>query len=130
MSLDEVLPITVEPINPPNTMKLGIPTKVQLLIVNHQQTTNDPDKEMNIQIQLRSQHMSGVVICGSSYKNLGNIPSCGGSVVTTVCFVPLVAGLFRVQGCYVVDLISGMEIVQLPLFHVFVEKDNVAECCA
>jgi len=133
ISLDEVLPITVEPINPPTTMKLGIPTKVQLLVVNHQQeqpSQEQNDKDMNIQIQLRSQHMSGVVICGSSYKNLGSIPSCGGSVVTTVCFVPLVAGLFRVQGCYVVDLISGREIEQPPLFHVFVQKDNVVECCA
>lgn len=118
-SLDEVLPVTVEPIDPPSTMELGIPTQIQLLVVNH------TEKEMNLQLQLRPQHMSGVVVCGSSSTNLGLVQPSGGSSVVRVNLVPLVAGLFRVQGCWIVDLITGREIEQPPLFHVFVQKDYV-----
>ena len=38
-----------------------------------------------------------------------------------VRFVALVAGLFAVQGCYVVDLFTGMELQQPALFDVFVK---------
>mmetsp|Transcript_36819 Transcript_36819/g.44386 ORF Transcript_36819/g.44386 Transcript_36819/m.44386 type:complete len:495 (+) Transcript_36819:156-1640(+) len=115
-ALGEALPVTVEPIDPPSLMKLAVPQEVQLLIVNHS------DKPMHLQLQMRLNHMSGVVVCGPSFKNLGNVSSAGGSCVVGVRLVALVAGLFRAQGCVIVDLSSGREIAQPPLFSVFVEK--------
>lgn len=114
--LDEVLPVTVEPIDPPSKMVLAMPQEVQLLIVNHS------DQAMNLQLQMRLPHMSGVVVCGPSFKNLGEVSPSGGSRVMGIRLVALVAGLFRAQGCCIVDLTSGMEIPQPPLFNVFVEK--------
>eukprot|EP00579_Thalassiosira_antarctica_P028938 CAMPEP_0202002526 /NCGR_PEP_ID=MMETSP0905-20130828/8338_1 /ASSEMBLY_ACC=CAM_ASM_000554 /TAXON_ID=420261 /ORGANISM="Thalassiosira antarctica, Strain CCMP982" /LENGTH=462 /DNA_ID=CAMNT_0048559443 /DNA_START=95 /DNA_END=1480 /DNA_ORIENTATION=+ len=103
-SLDETLPVTVEPIDPPSTMELSVPEKVSLLIVNHS------SQPMNLQIQMRLSDMTGVVICGSSFVGLGEIPPSGGSCTIDVRLVALVAGLFSVQGCYIVDLSSGMEL--------------------
>lgn len=114
--LDEILPVTVEPIDPPTTMKLAEPQEVQLLIVNHS------DKAMDLQLQMRLSQMSGVVVCGPSFKNLGEVSPSGGSCVMGIRLVALVAGLFRAQGCCIVDLTSGKEIPQPPLFSVFVEK--------
>mmetsp|Transcript_314 Transcript_314/g.414 ORF Transcript_314/g.414 Transcript_314/m.414 type:complete len:426 (-) Transcript_314:43-1320(-) len=115
-SLDELLPVTVEPIDPPTSMELAVSREVQLLIVNHS------EKAMNLQLQMRLPQMSGVVICGSSFKNLGEVPPSGGSCVVSIRLVALVAGLFRAQGCCIVDLTSGREMPQPPLFNVFVEK--------
>lgn len=115
-SLDELLPVTVEPIDPPTLMDLAVPQEVQLLVVNHS------SRSMNLQLQMRLPQMSGVVVCGPSFKNLGEVPPSGGSSVVGVRLVALVAGLFRVQGCCVVDLTSGREIAQPALFNVFVEK--------
>jgi len=105
-SLDDTLPVTVEPIDPPSTMELSVPEQVPLLIVNH---SNRP---MNLQLQLRLSEMTGVVVCGPSYISLGELPPSGGSCTMDVRFVALVAGLFAVQGCYIVDLLSGMELQQ------------------
>jgi hypothetical protein len=114
-SLDDTLPVTVEPIDPPSTMELSVPEQVPLLIVNH---SNRP---MNLQLQLRLSEMTGVVVCGPSYISLGELPPSGGSCTMDVRFVALVAGLFAVQGCYIVDLLSGMELQQPALFDVFVK---------
>ena len=114
-SLDETLPVTVEPIEPPSTMQLSIPEKVSLLIVNHS------SQPMNLQIQLRLSEMTGVVVCGPSFVNLGDVPPSGGSCTIDLRLVALVAGLFSVQGCYIVDLNSGMEMKQPALFDVFVK---------
>ena len=106
-SLDENLPVTVEPIaEPPSTMKLGVPEKVSLLIVNHS------SKAMNLQLQMRLSEMTGVVVCGPSFISLGGLPPSGGSCTIDVRLVALVAGLFSVKGCYIVDLSSGMELCQ------------------
>lgn len=116
--LDEMLPVTVEPIEPPTTMKLSVPQKVSLLVVNHSQ------KPMSLQLQMRLPNMNGVVICGPSFITLGEIPPSGGSCTIDVNFIALVAGLFSVQGCYIVDMTTGMEIQQPALFNVFVELSN------
>jgi hypothetical protein len=113
-NLDDILPVTVEPIDPPSTMELSVPIQVPLLIVNH---SNRP---MNLQLQLRLSDMSGVVVCGPSYISLGEVPPSGGSCTMDVRFVALVAGFFSIQGCYVVDLSTGMELQQPALFNVFV----------
>ncbi|KAL7482518.1 hypothetical protein ACHAW6_008193 [Cyclotella cf. meneghiniana] len=117
-TLDELLPVTVEPIDPPSRMKLSVPKSVALLIVNHS------SRPMSLQLQMRLPNMNGVVICGPSFITLGELPPSGGSCTIDVNFVALVAGLFSVQGCYVVDMTTGMEIQQPALFNVFVELPN------
>ena len=114
-SLDETLPVTVEPITPPSTMKLSSPEKISLLIVNHS------SQSMNLQIQFRLSEMNGVVICGPSFISVGEVPSMGGSCTIDLRLVALVGGLFSVKGCYIVDLLSGKELKQPPLFDVFVK---------
>jgi hypothetical protein len=117
-SLDELLPVTVEPIDPPSKMKLSVPQKVSLLVVNHS------TRPMSLQLQMRLPNMNGVVICGPSFITLGEIPPSGGSCTIDVNLIALVAGLFSVQGCYIVDMTNGMEIQQPALFNVFVELPN------
>lgn len=120
-NLDELLPITVEPLEPPSTMTLATPQEVKFLIVNHS------TKAMDLQLQFRLNHMSGVAVCGKSFKNLGEVPPNGGSVVETMRILPLVGGLLRVQGCCIVDLTSGKEVPQPPLFNVFVDPTMVEQ---
>ena len=109
------LPVTVEPIDPPSRLKLNVPEEVQFLVVNHSV------QPMNLQFQLRLNQMSGLVVCGPSFRSLGEIPPNGGSTVVEARLLSLAAGLVQVQGCVVVDLVSGREIHQPPLFHVLVE---------
>lgn len=116
-SLTQLLPVTVEPIDPPSRMQMSIPKEVQFLVVNHS------EKPMTLQLQLHLSQMTGMAICGPSFKSLGEVKPHGGSTVIGVRFLALAAGLLRVQGCCVVDLASGSEIPQPPLFNVFVEKD-------
>lgn len=119
--LDTLLPVTVEPVDPPSTLKLAHPKEIHFLVVNHS------TKSMDLQLQFRLNHMSGIAVCGKSYKNLGEVAPNGASVVTCMRLLPLVGGLLRVQGCCVVDLRSGKEIPQPPLCNVFVEKDSVEQ---
>lgn len=120
-SLDKLLPVTVEPIDPPSQLELGKPVEIKLLVVNH---SSEP---MSLQLQMRLAQMSGVVVCGRSFKNLGEVPPSGGSSVVDIRVVALVTGLFFVQGCSVVDLTTGREVPQPPLFNVFVErKDSIS----
>jgi len=113
------LPVTVEPIDPPAKLSLNRPNEVQFLVVNHS------EHPMTLQLQFRLSQMTGLAVCGTSFKNLGEVPPNGGSTVAAVRFLPLAAGLLRVQGCSVVDLASGREMPQPPLFHVFVEKTSI-----
>ena len=112
------LPVTVEPIDPPSHMELNVPKEVQFLVVNHS------EHSMNLQFQLRLAQMAGLVVCGPSFRSLGEVSPKGGSTVVVARFLPLAAGLMRLQGCVVVDLVSGREIQQPPLFHVFVERPD------
>lgn len=114
--LDQILPVTVEPVDPPKTMKLAQPDAVQFLVVNHS------SKPMKLQFQFRLNQMSGVAVCGTSFKNLGEIDPNGGSIVVEAKLIALVAGLLRVQGCCILDLSTSQEIPQPPLFHVYVES--------
>jgi hypothetical protein len=117
-SLDRLLPVTVEPIDPPTSMALAIPQEVQFLVVNHS------SRPMSLQLQFRLNQMTGVAVCGQSFKNLGEVPPNGGSCIMGVRFVALVAGLLGVQGCYVVDLATAQEVPQPPLFSVFVQSEH------
>jgi hypothetical protein len=114
--LDQILPVTVETIDPPQTMRLAEPEAVQFLVVNHS------SKPMKLQFQFRLNQMSGVAVCGTSFKNLGEIAPNGGSTVVEAKLIALVAGLLRVQGCCILDQSTGQEIPQPPLFNVYVES--------
>jgi hypothetical protein len=116
-SLDILLPVTVEPIDPPTNMKLGTPVQVEFLVVNHS------PRHMTIQLQFRLEHMKGISVCGPSYKNIEEVTGNGGSTTVSVCFVALGAGLLQVRGCCIVDLVAGTEISQPPLFNVMVEPE-------
>ena len=111
-------PVTVEPIDPPARMQVGVPTEVEFYVVNHSPQT------MTLQIQFRLSYMSELAICGPSAISLGSVPGDGGSTAVAVKFLPLATGLLRAQGCWMVDLASNKEIAQPPLFHVFVEEND------
>lgn len=121
-SLSDQLSVTVEPIDPPARTPLNVPVSVQFLVVNH---SNHP---LTLQLQFALSHMDqGLVVTGPSFQNLGEVKSSGGSTVALVHFLPLQAGLHRVEGCTVVDLASGREVLQPPLFTVFVENEGIAQ---
>lgn len=115
-TLDKLLPITVEPIDPPNHMQLSVPQEIRFLVVNHSSSS------MTIQLQFHLDHMKGLAICGPSFKNLEDVPGAGGSTTVTMRFIALEAGLLCLSGCCIVDLASGREVPQPPLFNVLVEK--------
>ena len=116
-SLENVLPVTVEPIDPPKRLHVGVPQPVQFLVVNHS------NKDMALQLQFQFEHMgTELMVCGPSYINLGDIPGSGGSASATVRFLSLCAGLHRVQGCCIVDLNTEQRVPQPPLFSVLVEE--------
>lgn len=112
--LGDLFPVTVDPIDPPSTLSLGKPQPVSLRVVNH---TSSP---LDLQFQMRLSQQAGVVVCGTSFKNLGDIGSNGGSAVVTVKILGLVAGVFSLQGCFLVDVNSGREFPIPPLFNMLV----------
>ncbi len=119
-SLDQLLPVTVEPINPPSRMELGVPCKIQFLIINHS------DREMALQLQFHLEEMKGIAVCGSSFKNLLEVQGRGGSTSTLLSFVPLACGHLQIDGCKIVDLTRGVSFPQPPLCEVIVQapQDN------
>jgi hypothetical protein len=120
VTLDDIFPVTVDPIDPPTQMTLGTSYSATLCIINHS------DVSLNLQLQFRLPDMFGVVISGKSFINVGEVGGYGGSSVTQVQLVPLMSGLCQVTGCYVVDLNSGKEIGMPPLFDVFVQCKNTS----
>lgn len=106
-------PITVEPINPPQKLVLNAPQKVQFLVVNHS------EQVMSIQWQLRSS-----LACGRHFQSLGELAPRGGSTVVTGRLLARDTGLIDVDGCVIVDLITGQEWPQPTLFQVFVEDET------
>jgi hypothetical protein len=116
-SLDELLPVTVEPIDPPKNVKLGEPFHVQFLVVNHS------ERYITIQLQFRLEHMDGLSVCGPSFKNLDDVPGNGGNVTVSIRFMALSAGLLKLCGCCVADLASGEIIPQPPLFSTLVSSE-------
>lgn len=132
-SLANQYPITIEPIEPPSTMKLHTPQTISFLIVNH------TEQNVSIQVQFRhhnanmvsssssaSSSMSitpSLQVCGNhSYYNIEDIPGNGGSkMISHIQFMPLyTTGLCTLMGCIIMDLITGQEIIQPPLFTTYV----------
>lgn len=109
-SLDQLLPVTVEPIDPPKKVKFGMPFHVQFLVVNHSESY------MTIQLQFRLDHMKGLSVCGPSFKNLDEVAGNGGNATVSIRFIALNGGLLKLSGCCVADLASGETIPQPPLF--------------
>jgi len=116
VTLDEIFPVTVEPISPPSEIEIGQPFDIHVLIVNHS------SKVMNLQLQFRLPQMKGIVVFGQSFQNLGEVQPNGSSVVRKVRLIAMLPGLFFVKGCFVVDLNNGLEISQPKLFSAFVKN--------
>lgn len=137
--------VTVEPIDPPSRVILQEPVTVQFLIVNHSVQTMPLQLQFHnntsgtttaaapkapsctslapAPLEIHPQH-GCLAVSGPSFQNVGDIPGQGGSTVVPVTFLPLYTGLCRVQSCSVLDLASGREILQPPLFTTFVvEKE-------
>eukprot|EP00934_Nitzschia_sp_Nitz4_P001629 Nitzschia sp. Nitz4//scaffold22_size323478//125838//127525//NITZ4_000525-RA/size323478-augustus-gene-0.233-mRNA-1//-1//CDS//3329542989//1629//frame0 len=115
-ALDRSLPITVEPIHPPSRVNVGEPFSLELLVINHS------ERERSLQLQFLSEHMAGVSICGSSFKNLPIVEGQGGSTVVSMRFLPLVGGLVKLGGCNLIDMNEGVSIPQPPICQVLVES--------
>ena len=107
--------VTVDPLSPPEKMRLNIESTVTLRLTNHGPSPVDAS------LHLRLKGMSGVVVSGPSCQGVGSIPP-GGSADVAVRLLGIVAGLCQVSGCFVVDAITGKEIAQPPLFNVLVER--------
>eukprot|EP00536_Pseudo-nitzschia_multiseries_P000620 jgi/Psemu1/249763/estExt_Genewise1Plus.C_80015 len=113
-ALDKILPLTVEPLNPPNQLQVGIPIDISFLVVNHSQQFVTP------QLQFRLQHMKGIAVCGPSFKNLEEIAGNGGSATVLVRFIALSSGIAQLSGCCIVNLATGQVISQPPLMNILV----------
>jgi len=119
---DQLLPVTVEPIRPPTRMQLAVPQEVQFLVMNH---TNNP-LALQLQFRFEKQQLEGLVICGHSFKTLGELAPQGGCSVVTMRITAVSCGLLRLHGCFVVDLTTDREIPQPPLFDVFVDNSSIS----
>jgi hypothetical protein len=113
--LSRLLAVTVEPIDPPASMRLHVPRPVQLLVVNHS------TQPLAVQVRFDAAADRGIVACGATRLTLGSVPPNGGSAVASVTLVALSTGLLAAGGCRAVDLASGREVAQPPLFRALVE---------
>jgi len=110
-ALDLMFPVTVEPMNPPKELRVGIPFDVDFLVVNHS------NQFMSAQLQFRLEHMKGIAVCGASFKNLEEIPGNGGSAIAVVRFIALSAGLAQLTGCCIVNVATGHSVPQPPMMN-------------
>ena len=113
-ALDLILPVTVEPINPPKKIQVGIPFDIDFLVVNHS------CQFVSTQLQFRLELMKGISVCGPSFKNLEDIPGNGGSTTVLLRFIALSTGLTQLTGCCVVNLASGESIPQPSMLNMMV----------
>jgi hypothetical protein len=113
----DLLPVTVEPINPPTQMQLGVPYEINFLVVNHS------DQYMTPQLQFRLEHMKGIAVCGPSFKNLEEIAGNGGTGTVPARFIALSTGLVQMTGCCIVNLSTGHMIPQPPMMNAFVVEN-------
>ena len=115
--ISELLSVTVEPINPPTQMQLGVPYEISFLVVNHS------DQYMTPQLQFRLEYMKGIAVCGPSFKNLEEIAGNGGTGTVPVRFIALSTGLVQLTGCCIVNLSTGHMIPQPPMMNAFVVEN-------
>lgn len=113
-ALDLIFPVTVEPINPPKELQVGIPFDIDFLVVNHSH------QFISAQLQFHLELMKGISVCGPSSKNLEEIPGSGGSATVLVRFIALSAGLARLTGCRILNLATGHSIPQPPMLNMMV----------
>ncbi len=113
-ALDLLFPVTVQPMNPPKQLYIGVPFDIEFLVVNHSH------QFISAQLQFRSDHMKGILVCGPSSKNLEEIPGSGGNATVLMRFIALSAGLAQLTGCYVVNLATGQSVAQPPMLNTMV----------
>jgi hypothetical protein len=123
--------ITIEPVDPPLQMQLYVPVTVPLLVVNHSRHPCTVQIQFNIpptQPNKSETNCSGIVIAGTTYQNIGTIPSHGGSTVTNFTFLPIQTGLMSIQHCSIMDVTSsGRSIPQPPLWTTYVTMSGTTE---
>ena len=115
-ALGQLLQVTVDLINPPRRVELGVPFVVEISVTNHS------EQEMALQIQFHLEEMKAVAVCGTSFKNLRYLEARGGSTVVFVSCLPLATGLLTLSGCNIVDLNSGQSFPQPPLAQIIVHE--------
>jgi len=109
--------VTVEAIDPPSRIIINHTVQINLLVKNHSSV------DVNAIVELRRRGMQGVVVSGQSVQPT-QVLKPGGVVIVTFNVLGLVAGLCVVGGCVVVDTVTGGELVQPPLFSMFVERKD------
>lgn len=109
--------ISVQPVDPPTSMTLGVPSNVQFRVINHS------DREMALQLEFESRS-SGLRVCGSRSKSLDIVSGKGGSSLVTMRFLPLASGLVQIDGCNIVDLDHAVSYFQPPLCQVLVQPSS------
>eukprot|EP01084_Bolivina_argentea_P035542 65912_1 len=97
----------------PDSLRLGETCTCKLTV------TNWTESSMCLQLQFRTQEMAGLAIEGRSHQDLGELGP-GDSKSTTVCLLPLVAGLHELSGCYVVDMRTTREFKQCSLANLLI----------
>jgi len=118
-ALGQLLSVTMEPIDPPQRAELGVPFKVHFSVTNHS------ERDMALQLQFNLDYMNGITVCGSSFMNLQDLESQGGSTAVFVSFLPLATGLLKLTGCNIVDLERGQSFSQPPLAQIFVYEPTL-----
>eukprot|EP00968_Pinguiococcus_pyrenoidosus_P013981 scaffold1272_cov250-Pinguiococcus_pyrenoidosus.AAC.73 len=73
--------------------------------------TNNLNRALELQLQLRKAHADGLLALGKSFRNIGTV-SPGQTVETTMDFMPVSLGLRRVEGIVLVDMVTAMEYPQ------------------
>ena len=111
---DLMLPVTIEPINPPKEVHVGIPFDVEFKVVNRSH------QFISAQLLFRLEQMKGVSVCGPSSKNLEEIPGNGGNASVLFRFIALTSGLVQLAGCYVMNLATEQTMRQPPLLNLMV----------
>ena len=117
--LSQLLPVTVEPIDPPQRVELGVPFKVHFSVTNHS------EREMALQLQFNLDYMMGITVCGTSFMNLQELEGQGGSTAMCVSFLPLATGILKLTGCNIVDLDRGQSFPQPPLAQIYVHEPTM-----
>ena len=110
--------ITVQVVNPPKTLPIGIPTPIQIRITTAILNSNN---RSNWQLQLNGQN--GLVICGPSRRP---IPADKNDNIMTVYIMGTMSGFVPFgESCSIVDTTKTYYQQTKPLFHTFIERPTI-----
>ncbi|KXS21234.1 DUF974-domain-containing protein [Gonapodya prolifera JEL478] len=119
----ETLDVLPGAISPGDVVPLERPFRITVRIRN-----NDPADAVRVVLQASGRKaMGSVLLRGPSTYHVGDVPPRGGVREVQLEYVPVVAGLHRVGGFRVVDLISGAAREVEGVAEVFVVDDGAGE---